>query len=378
MPNQGTSLEIEQHESSGFFWVYRTVGWWPWLVVALGLLLLALVHATLIRGSIERDLQARARAVLDQQGADQVRADFVGRDGRLSGELPAEIDAQELADQVKSIDGARVVTADFGGAGASPSAEGTGPTVSAQTAGGSVTLSGQVVDQATADRLEKAAVEAFGEGKVANELTVAPGLSGEGIEEFAALLKPMQQTVAAGGQATARLADGDLALSGSLPQNADTAPLLQSASGVADATGGTVRDNLTGATAESSAATGASEPSAATVEQELAALPNITFATDTAQLTADGQAVVRRAADVLKANPQAVVAINGYTDDMGDEGFNLQLSKDRAAAVRSALASMGIAADRMTSDGFGENNPKVPNTSAANRAQNRRVEFVVS
>ncbi|PID52904.1 MAG: hypothetical protein CSB46_11260 [Micrococcales bacterium] len=75
---------------------------------------------------------------------------------------------------------------------------------------------------------------------------------------------------------------------------------------------------------------------------------------------------------------QAVVAINGYTDDMGDEGFNLQLSKDRAAAVRSALASMGIAADRMTSDGFGENNPKVPNTSAANRAQNRRVEFVVS
>ncbi len=240
MPNQGTSLEIEQHESSGFFWVYRTVGWWPWLVVALGLLLLALVHATLIRGSIERDLQARARAVLDQQGADQVRADFVGRDGRLSGELPAEIDAQELADQVKSIDGARVVTADFGG--------------------------GQVVDQATADRLEKAAVEAFGEGKVANELTVAPGLSGEGIEEFAALLKPMQQTVAAGGQATARLADGDLALSGSLPQNADTAPLLQSASGVADATGGTVRDNLTGATAESSAATGASEPSAATVE----------------------------------------------------------------------------------------------------------------
>ena len=68
--------------------------------------------------------------------------------------------------------------------------------------------------------------------------------------------------------------------------------------------------------------------------------------------------------------------IIGHTDNDGDDAKNLLLSKKRAAAVKVNLVSMGIAASRLTTDGKGESAPIADNTSAAGKAQNRRVEFI--
>ena len=66
--------------------------------------------------------------------------------------------------------------------------------------------------------------------------------------------------------------------------------------------------------------------------------------------------------------------ITGHTDNVGTSNFNLKLSKERAAAVKNYLVSNGVAADRLTSDGFGDTQPIGSNTTAAGRANNRRVE----
>ncbi|MCU0654869.1 MAG: OmpA family protein [Polyangiaceae bacterium] len=79
---------------------------------------------------------------------------------------------------------------------------------------------------------------------------------------------------------------------------------------------------------------------------------------------------------VLKNHPEIrEVEVQGHTDDKGDAGYNLELSQRRAEAVREAMIQRGVAPERLKATGFGKKAPLVPNTSAANRARNRRVEF---
>jgi len=77
---------------------------------------------------------------------------------------------------------------------------------------------------------------------------------------------------------------------------------------------------------------------------------------------------------ILKEYPTAKFALEGHTDSDGKDAMNLQLSKDRAAAVRTYLIDNGIASDRLTSEGFGEAKPIATNKTKAGKAQNRRVE----
>ena len=77
---------------------------------------------------------------------------------------------------------------------------------------------------------------------------------------------------------------------------------------------------------------------------------------------------------ILKEYPTAKFALEGHTDSDGKDAYNLTLSQSRAAAVRSFLVENGIAADRLTSEGFGETKPVASNNTKAGKAQNRRVE----
>ena len=79
-------------------------------------------------------------------------------------------------------------------------------------------------------------------------------------------------------------------------------------------------------------------------------------------------------AAILKENPLAKFGITGHTDNIGKSDFNLKLSKERAAAVKNYLISNGVAADRLTSDGFGDSQPIDDNKTSTGRANNRRVE----
>lgn len=80
----------------------------------------------------------------------------------------------------------------------------------------------------------------------------------------------------------------------------------------------------------------------------------------------------------MMEKPEAVLQISGHTDDVGEENTNMDLSIRRAEAVKEYLTNSGIAADRISTRGFGEIMPKVNNDSDENRALNRRVEIVIS
>jgi outer membrane protein OmpA-like peptidoglycan-associated protein len=79
-------------------------------------------------------------------------------------------------------------------------------------------------------------------------------------------------------------------------------------------------------------------------------------------------------AAILKENPLAKFYITGHTDNTGKSNFNLKLSKERAEAVKKYLIANGVAADRLTSDGFGDSQPIDDNKTSKGRTNNRRVE----
>ena len=77
-------------------------------------------------------------------------------------------------------------------------------------------------------------------------------------------------------------------------------------------------------------------------------------------------------------NPSYIIEIQGHTDNTGDPEKNLQLSQDRADAVLLYLVKKGISSDRMTSIGYGQNEPIADNNTKAGRQKNRRVQFKIS
>lgn len=76
--------------------------------------------------------------------------------------------------------------------------------------------------------------------------------------------------------------------------------------------------------------------------------------------------------------PDTDILIEGHTDDVGSEASNMLLSERRANAVGNALKAAGVASSRITTKWYGESQPKTDNTSAENRALNRRVQIVIT
>jgi outer membrane protein OmpA-like peptidoglycan-associated protein len=104
----------------------------------------------------------------------------------------------------------------------------------------------------------------------------------------------------------------------------------------------------------------------------------ILFDTDQATLKNESAPALSEMAKWLKANPKAGVFIVGHTDMQGSHEHNLELSRNRAAAVVGELVKKyGVATDRLTPAGVGSLAPVAVNTSEAGRAKNRRVEMVL-
>jgi outer membrane protein OmpA-like peptidoglycan-associated protein len=107
------------------------------------------------------------------------------------------------------------------------------------------------------------------------------------------------------------------------------------------------------------------------------AMNSIQFASNSAALNADALALIEGFATYLHSRPDLRVEVQGHTDDVGDDVRNLELSSQRAQAVKVALQTAGIAASRLQAKGYGEKKPLVPNTTEAARQRNRRTVFVV-
>ncbi|MEB4208000.1 OmpA family protein [Mycobacterium sp. 94-17] len=104
----------------------------------------------------------------------------------------------------------------------------------------------------------------------------------------------------------------------------------------------------------------------------------LTFDSNLATLTAADEQVLTRVADKLAACPNAHAAVNGYADSTGSASVNIPLSQERAQTVVGFLESHGVPADRLSANGLGSANPIASNGTDDGRAQNRRVEIVVS
>jgi outer membrane protein OmpA-like peptidoglycan-associated protein len=106
-------------------------------------------------------------------------------------------------------------------------------------------------------------------------------------------------------------------------------------------------------------------------------LRNVFFETDRAELLSESIIQLKALARILRDHPQMKIEIRGFTDDRGDDSYNLDLSQRRADAVLQWLTGEGISSDRISSRGFGEANPIATNDTEAGRTRNRRVSFYI-
>jgi OmpA-OmpF porin, OOP family len=104
----------------------------------------------------------------------------------------------------------------------------------------------------------------------------------------------------------------------------------------------------------------------------------IDFEFNSTQLTAPAQRTLDEVAAALRTQPELNVEVQGHTDSIGTDAYNLGLSQRRAAAVKAYLISKGLNATALTAQGYGKAKPIASNATAEGRAQNRRVAFEVT
>lgn len=107
-------------------------------------------------------------------------------------------------------------------------------------------------------------------------------------------------------------------------------------------------------------------------------LGDVLFDTGRAELKPGGLSSVQKLAAFLREYPQRKVLVEGFTDNVGSDSLNQQLSERRAASVRTALLNMGIGSDRISTRGYGKAYPVAGNDAAGGRQLNRRIEIVLS
>jgi outer membrane protein OmpA-like peptidoglycan-associated protein len=104
---------------------------------------------------------------------------------------------------------------------------------------------------------------------------------------------------------------------------------------------------------------------------------DVLFATGKADLSPNANKSAEKLADFLKKHPKRDVLIEGHTDSVGKDDYNLVLSRKRADSVKYKLVGDGIEAGRITTVGYGKKFPLASNDTKAGKAQNRRVEVII-
>ena len=106
-------------------------------------------------------------------------------------------------------------------------------------------------------------------------------------------------------------------------------------------------------------------------------LQDIYFDTDSDVLKKKSVRVIEGFYDFLRDNPNVKVEIQGHTDNVGSDAYNMKLSEARARSVYQVLLNLGILESQITSKGYGESKPIASNKTVEGRAKNRRTVFVI-
>ncbi len=110
----------------------------------------------------------------------------------------------------------------------------------------------------------------------------------------------------------------------------------------------------------------------------LVTLGDVLFAFNKAELTPQAAPRLDKLAAFLKQFPQRKLLVEGYTDAVGSDAYNMELSERRAESIREALVARGIDITRIVTKGYGKAYPVADNASVDGRAMNRRVEVVIA
>lgn len=302
---------------------------WAWGLIPIAMLSWIAVHAEVDR--IERDLEQRARSVLDAAGYDWASIVFSGRDGMLAGTPPQAQGQAEALALVRKIWGVRTVRLR--------------KTVVRELAlAASARLHSRGGDRLSVLR----PVEAVLLQDMVPSVVVAAAP--------AVLVDPRPSPVVAyerdaSSTSIIRAAEAQRTQAHAPAQAISTAALPEDALSAADACGAAVRQIRTSET--------------------------VHFSRGEADLDRHSRHLLDRLAMATSACPQLKLTIAGHADADGPARRNLVLSKRRARVVVSYLITRGIDAGRLEAVGYGETRPVAPNDSARNRAKNRRIEVEV-
>jgi OmpA-OmpF porin, OOP family len=101
----------------------------------------------------------------------------------------------------------------------------------------------------------------------------------------------------------------------------------------------------------------------------------INFDTGKSIIRDESKLIIGQIIEMLKANPELKLGVEGHTDNVGSHESNKTLSEERAKSVVTAIVSQGIAAERLSASGYGQDKP-IDNNTEEGRAKNRKVELV--
>jgi outer membrane protein OmpA-like peptidoglycan-associated protein len=107
-------------------------------------------------------------------------------------------------------------------------------------------------------------------------------------------------------------------------------------------------------------------------------MSDVLFDTARFSLKPGAREKLAKVSGIILGHPGLKIAVEGHTDSVGGDDYNMKLSVNRAGAVRDFLVAQGVPAASVTSQGFGKTLPVADNATASGRQQNRRVELVVS
>ena len=245
---------------------------------------------------------------------------------------------------------------------------------------GVVTYSGTVHDESTRTSIVNALRGVFGANNVRGNINIDANAGG------APWMVNLQNSLGAlNTPGTQAVFDGNNLKVGGLIGEADRNGIISSlrsalpAGLVVGALSGGVSNLVSEATNRTTAALSALRPGF--TAPDLTGILNqsiINFPTNSSEVPPAGRALLQQAASAFKQLPAGtVVEIGGYTDNVGDPAANVQLSQQRAEAVRATLIQAGVNPNMLVAKGYGSANPVGGNDTMEGRFRNRRIEYRV-
>jgi outer membrane protein OmpA-like peptidoglycan-associated protein len=110
----------------------------------------------------------------------------------------------------------------------------------------------------------------------------------------------------------------------------------------------------------------------------IVSMPDVLFDFNKYTLKSEARERLAKISGIVEAYPGLKLQVEGHTDSIGSDEYNVQLSEKRADSVRGYLVSNGVSPDSVSAQGFGKADPVADNATASGRKLNRRVDMVVS